>query len=213
MSEADSKALLASHGLPVNAEREVRSAADAAAAADEIGYPVVVKLCGEAISHKTERGLVRLGLGDADAVAGAAAALLAEATPDDGEVSLLVGEMVRANRELIVGVDVQPPFGPIVMVGFGGILAEAIGDVAFRLLPVDPVDVEEMLEDLSNQALLGEFRGEPAVDRVAVANAVAAVSRAAATIDGLVSIDVNPMLIADGRPVAVDALVVTGAAD
>lgn len=213
MSEAASKALLAEHGLPVNKEREVATAEAAATAAAEIGFPVVVKLCGDSISHKTERGLVRLGLGDAGAVSAAATDLLNQATADDGDVTLLVGEMVSANRELIVGVDVQPPFGPIVMVGFGGILAEAVGDVAFRLLPVEPLDVEEMLEDLQNQALLGEFRGEPAIDRAAVAEAVAAVGRAAAAVDDLVSIDVNPMLIADGKPIAVDALVVTGEAN
>jgi len=209
MSELASKKMLAAHGLPVNLEREVASADEAAAAAESIGFPVVAKLCGDAIAHKTERGLVRLGLTDADAVRTAAEELLSAAAPDDGPVSVLIGEMVKASRELIVGVNVQPPFGPVVMVGFGGILAEAIEDVSFRLLPVEPIDVEDMLDDLTNQKMLGEFRGEPAIDRVAVAEAVAAVGRAAGAIEGLVSIDVNPMLIRDGTPVAVDALIVT----
>ncbi len=94
LSEAASKALLAGHGIPVLGERIVATAADAAAAATELGYPVVAKLCGDRIAHKTERGLVRLNLRDAGAVEDAAAALLAAATPADGEVGVLVAPMV-----------------------------------------------------------------------------------------------------------------------
>lgn len=209
LSEHESKALLAEHGLVVNREVLAASAEAAATAADGLGYPVAVKLCGRAIAHKTERRLVRLGLGDRSAVSDAAEELLAMATPEDGDVGVLVAEMVRGNRELIAGVSTLDQFGRVVMIGMGGILAEALGDVAFRLLPVEEVDVLEMLDDLDTQTLLGEFRGEPAVDRQAIAAAIAALSSAAEGIDDLVSIDVNPLLIADGRPVAVDALVVT----
>ena len=94
LSEAESKALLARHGVPVPAERLVTTPEEAAAAAAEIGFPVVVKLCGRAIAHKTERGLVKLGLGDGAAVAAAGAGLLAAARPEDGDVALLVGAMV-----------------------------------------------------------------------------------------------------------------------
>src|SRR3954449_6918239 len=89
LSEAESKALLAQHGVPMPAERVEADAAGAADAADAIGYPVVAKLCGDGIAHKTERGLVRLGLADADAVRTAATDLLAAATPEDGEVGVL----------------------------------------------------------------------------------------------------------------------------
>src|SRR5690606_7736313 len=101
----------------------------AAAAAEAIGFPVVVKLNGDHIAHKTERGLVRLGLHDADAVRAAGSELLALATPDDGEVTLLVAPMIRGNRELIAGLATDPQFGLTVMLGVGGILAEAIADV------------------------------------------------------------------------------------
>src|SRR5207302_8908011 len=102
-SEAESKALLARHGVPVPAERLVTTPEEAAAAAAEIGFPVVVKLCGRAIAHKTERGLVKLGLGDGAAVVAAGAGLLAAARPEDGDVALLVGAMVLGARELIAG--------------------------------------------------------------------------------------------------------------
>jgi succinyl-CoA synthetase beta subunit len=207
LSEAASKQLLAGFGVPFPPEHVVGSPDDAAAAADTLGYPVVVKLGGEGIAHKTERGLVRLGLGSAEQVRDAAGALLAAATPDDGHVHLLVAPMLRASRELIAGLHHDGQFGMTVMVGVGGILAEAVADVAFRLVPIQRVDAEEMIDDLALQALLGEFRGEPPVDRTAVADVLLGLSRAATERGDLVSADLNPLLVVDGRPVAVDALV------
>jgi acetate---CoA ligase (ADP-forming) subunit beta len=207
LSEAASKELLAAFGVPFPPEQVVGSADDAVGAADALGYPVVVKLGGEGLAHKTERGLIRLGLGSAEQVREAAGALLATARPEDGDVHLLVAPMLRATRELIAGLHRDPQFGMTVMLGVGGILAEAVADVSFRLVPIDPVDAEEMIDDLALQPLLGEFRGEPAVDRVAVVDVLLSLSQAAAGRDDLASADLNPLLIVDGRPVAVDALV------
>jgi acetate---CoA ligase (ADP-forming) subunit beta len=207
LSEAASKELLGAFGVPFPPERVVGSPEDAAAAADALGYPVVVKLGGEGIAHKTERGLVRLGLGSAEQVRDAGAGLLAVATPDDGDIHLLVAPMLQATRELIAGLHHDPQFGMTVMLGVGGILAEAVADVTFRLVPIEPVDAEEMIDDLALQVLLGEFRGEPAVDRTAVADVLLGLSRAATDRGDLASADLNPLLVVDGRPVAVDALV------
>lgn len=96
-------------------------------------------------------------------------------------------------------------------VGVGGVLTETLADVAFRLVPVDRVDAEEMLDDLATQALLGPVRGEPAVDRAAVAGVVLALSQLAHADRDVISVDVNPLVVVDGRPVAVDALVETRA--
>ena len=207
LSEAASKQLLARYGVPVLDERTAGDAERAVAAADELGYPVVLKLCGDAIAHKTERGLVRLGLGDAVAVRAAATELLAAATPDDGPVELLVAPMVRGTRELIAGLVRDPQFGPCVMFGVGGVLAEALGDVAFRLVPHDELDAADLLDDLATQKLLGPFRGEPAVDRDAVVATLVGLSRLAAERPDVASVDLNPLIVVDGRPVAVDALV------
>ena len=207
LSEADSKELLGNYGVPFPAERVVATADAAAEAAGGLGFPVVVKLGGDAIAHKTERGLVRLGLGSADQVRDAATELLAAATPEDGEVHLLVAPMLRATRELIAGLHDDPQFGMTVMLGVGGILAEAVADVSFRLVPIDRVDAEEMIDDLELQALLGSFRGEPAVDRAGVADVLLGLSRAAGERPDIVSADLNPLLVVDGGPVAVDALV------
>jgi len=207
LSEAASKELLGRFGVPFPAEEVVATADGAVAAADALGYPVVVKLGGDAIAHKTERGLVRLALGSAEQVRDAAEALLATATPEDGEVHLLVAPMLRAIRELIAGLHRDPQFGMTVMLGVGGVLAEAVADVAFRLVPITPVDAEEMIEDLALQRLLGELRGEPAVDRAALADVLLGLSSAAEQRDDLASADLNPLLIVDGRPLAADALV------
>lgn len=207
LSEAASKELLAAYGVPFPDERVVASAGDAVSAAGDLGYPVVVKLGGDGIAHKTERGLVRLGLGSPDAVEEAATALLAAATPEDGEVHLLVAPMLRATRELIAGLHDDPTFGMTVMLGVGGILAEAVADVAFRLVPIERVDAEEMIDDLATRRLLGPFRGEPAVDRDAVVDVLVGLSAAAGARPDIASADLNPLLVVAGRPVAVDALV------
>ena len=219
LSEAESKALLARHGIPVPAEELVDSAEEAAAAAGRIGYPVVVKLCGRAIAHKTERGLVKLNLRDAAAVDAAATELLAAARPEDwggspaapeaqNAVGLLVGAMVSGARELIAGFVRDDEFGPCVMLGIGGIFAEALGDVAFRLAPLQPLDADELIDDLSNQALLGALRGEPPVDRAALAGIVRGLAELGEGDERIRSIDLNPLIVSDGGvPTAVDALV------
>jgi len=211
LSESASKALLREYGVPMAPEREVASAAAAAAAAAELGFPVVAKLCGDSIAHKTERGLVKLRLGDASAVEGAAAELLAKATAADGEVSVLVAPMISGNRELIAGVVRDPQFGANVMLGVGGVLAEAVADVQFRPVPISTIDAEEMIAGLATQKLLGAFRGEAAVDRAALKSVLLGLSALAAARPDVVSVDVNPLIVrADGAPVAVDALVELG---
>jgi acetyl-CoA synthetase (ADP-forming) len=207
LSEADSKQLLRQYGVPVLDERVAHDADDAARAADALGYPVVTKLLGDAIAHKTERGLVRLGLTDSTAVRTAAADLLAAATSEDGEVAVLVAPMVKGNRELIAGLSDDPQFGMIVMLGVGGVLAEAVADVAFRLVPITRTDAEEMIDDLDTERLLGEFRGEPAIDRERLVDVLVGLSDAASANADIASADLNPLIVVDGAPVAVDALV------
>ncbi len=199
--------------MPLADEREVATAADAAAAAEAIGFPVVAKLCGDAIAHKTERGLVRLRLGSAADVESAAADLLAKATPEDGDVTVLVAPMVQGNRELIAGLLRDPQFGATVMLGVGGILAEAIADVVFRPAPLTRLDAAEMIDDLATQKLLGEFRGEAAVDREKLVDVLVGLGALAEARPDVASVDINPLIVrADGVPVAVDALVEIGEA-
>jgi acyl-CoA synthetase (NDP forming) len=211
LSEAASKELLVPYGLTVAGERVVSDAITAVDAAEDLGYPVVAKLVGDSIAHKTERGLVRLNLPDGPAVERAAADLLAAARPEDGDVGVLVAPMIRGNRELIVGLLRDAQFGPTVMLGLGGILAEAVADVVFRPAPLDVVTAEEMIDGLATQKLLGEFRGEAAVSRRHLVDLIVGLGRLAAERPDVLSVDVNPLIVTpDGIPVAVDALVELG---
>ena len=211
LSEAASKEILRGYGVPFAKESVASTVQQAVAAAESMGYPVVVKLGGDSIAHKTERGLVRLKLSSAEMVRAASEELLAKATPEDGEVHLLVAEMISGGRELIAGLLVDPQFGPTVMLGIGGVLAEAIADVAFRPAPISESQARDMIDSLRTQKLLGEFRGEGAVRCDELVAALMALSSVATDRPDIVSVDINPLIVGtDGRIVAVDALVEIG---
>jgi acyl-CoA synthetase (NDP forming) len=212
LSEHASKALVARYGVLLPREALATDAAGAAGAAESFGFPVVLKLCGDAIAHKTERDLVRLGLPDSKAVRAAAADLLGLARPEDGPVQLLVAEQVRGRRELIAGLVRDPQFGPCVLLGLGGIFTEALGDVVFAAAPLSLVEAQRMIDGLRTQPLLGPFRGEPAVDRGALARLLVGLGRLGVERADVRSVDLNPLIVRDGKPIAVDALVELDAA-
>jgi acetyl-CoA synthetase (ADP-forming) len=207
LSEHESKQLLRGAGIPVPEDALVASADDAVREAARLGFPVALKLCGRKIAHKTERGLVKLGLGDAAAVRGAAVALLGARRKDDGDAKLLVCKMVGGRRELIAGLVRDPQFGPCVMLGVGGIFAEVVGDVAFAVAPLAKSDAEDLIGALRYPKLLDAFRGEPAIDRRKLANVLEALGRLGAERSDIRSIDVNPLIVAGDTPVVIDALV------
>jgi acetyl-CoA synthetase (ADP-forming) len=207
LSEHESKRVLAQFGIPVPEERLVDSAEAAVAAAQALGLPAVLKLCGRGIAHKTERGLVRLDLRDAAAVRSAAQELLAARRPDEADAQLLVTRMRRGRRELIAGLVRDPQFGPCVMLGLGGIFAEALRDVAFAVAPLERGDADELIDALQHGALLGPFRGEPAVDRAALRAVLEGLAALGLARPDVRSVDVNPLLVDGSEPVVVDALV------
>lgn len=207
LSEHESKQLLAGYGVPCVAESLAAEPAAAVAAAGAIGFPVVLKLCAASIAHKTERNLVRLGLSDAAAVEAAARDLMACRQPGEEDAALLVQKMIRGRRELIAGLVRDRQFGPCVMLGLGGVLAEALGDVVFRAAPLSTVEALRMMDDLHTARLLGPFRGEPAVDKEALAAVLCGLGRLGMERADVVSVDVNPLIIDGSTVVAVDALV------
>ncbi len=210
LSEYESKQLLTSLGIPVSREVLVQRPHDAGQAATEIGFPVVVKLCGERIAHKTERGLVRLNLSDEAAVIRAATDLWVQRCAEDGQVGLLVSEMLQGKRELIAGMVRDPQFGPCVLVGLGGILTEALGDFVFGVAPLTRVAALGMIEGLRSRHLVTQaFRGEAPVDLVALVDILMGLSRLALERPDIQSVDINPLIVVGSKPVAVDALVVT----
>jgi len=207
LAEHESLALLREHGIPTVEEVVVDGPAAAVAAADRLGYPAVVKATGAGLAHKSERGLVRLGLRAAADVEAAAAELLDAAGGGDGPAQLVVAPMVAGRRELFAGAHDDPQFGPAVVVGIGGVFAEAVRDVSFRLAPVSSLDAHEMIGDLRSLGYLGPFRGEPAVDREQLADVLLALSDLITRRADVAAVDVNPLVVVDGAPVAVDALV------
>ncbi len=208
LSEHASKEIVAAYGVRIPVERLASDPESAIRAADEIGYPVVLKLAGDGIAHKTERSLVRLGVADASSVEQVARELFALARPEDGAVSVLVAEQVRGQRELIAGLVRDPQFGPCILLGLGGILAEAVGDAVFAVAPLDRREALAMLDGLATPHLLTKpHRGEPAIDREALADVLEGLSRLALERPEIESVDLNPLIVAGDQPIAVDALV------
>ena len=205
LSEYESKRVLAEFGVPVVQEELARDAAEAVQAAVRIGYPVVVKACAPSLMHKSDLGCVALNLADAAAVEAAVGQVGAAAgIALDG---YLVQRMARGKREVIVGGIRDKVFGPCVMLGIGGILVEVLGDVAFRLAPLDERDAEEMLYELRAQQIFGAVRSEPAVDRSALARVLMGVGRVLIECPEVSQVDVNPLIFDGADPIAVDALI------
>jgi acetate---CoA ligase (ADP-forming) subunit beta len=207
LSEHESKTLLRAVGIPMPEERLATDADAAVEAAQALGWPVALKLCGRRIAHKTERNLVRLGLRDAAELRAAALELLGRRAEEDPDSALLVAPMVSGRRELIAGLVRDPQFGPCVMLGLGSVFAEALSDVAFASAPLAPGDAEDLIDALEHGRILGAFRGDPPVDRAALARVIEGLARLGAERDDVRSVDLNPLILAGSQPVVVDALV------
>jgi acyl-CoA synthetase (NDP forming) len=205
MSEHESKELLASYGIPVTREEVVTSASAAVRAASAIGLPVAMKASSAAIAHKSDRGLVQLGLESATAVRHAYAEL---APHTDG--SVLVSDMVEGGVECVVGVSQDDLFGPVVMFGLGGLFVEIFEDVAFRVPPFDASEARRMIDEVRGSALLRGARGRAKADVKAVVDTIMKVQRLAVdNEDRLADLDINPLAVLSKGVVALDALVVT----
>jgi acyl-CoA synthetase (NDP forming) len=210
LADADAKRLLRAHGIPLVAEVRAASPAAAARAAADTGFPVVLKGDGPDLLHKTELGLVRLGLSTPAAVETAAVQMRSSAGRDlDG---FLVQPQLSGRREFVAGLFRDLQFGPVVLFGLGGVLTEALGDVTLRLAPLTRREAAAMLTEIRARPLLEAFRGEAAVAVESMVDILMALSTIAVTYPQVAEIDLNPLLIApDGQPVALDALVTLAA--
>ena len=212
LTEREAKAVLACYGVPVVGEQLVHSAADAAAAAQSLVFPVALKVESPDLPHKTEAGVIRLNLKNAEDVKAAYDAVMANAKkykPDAIINGVLVQPMVPSGTEIMVGAKIDPLFGPMIIVGLGGILVELLKDTAVELAPVTHREARAMLGKLKGQAMLTGFRGSEAVDQDRLAEVIVRLAEFIADQQEQVAeLDVNPLICAGGRVVAVDALIV-----
>jgi len=212
-TEATALRALSDAGIPVMPTRVAATADDAATAAAELGFPVVMKIVSPDILHKSDVGGVALNLDNADAVRAAFDTMMTKVSgkaPDADLQGVLLAPMISGGVECIIGVHVDPIFGPAVMFGLGGIFVEVLKDVTFRVAPFDRTEALRMIDDIRGRAMLDGARGAAPADVDALADALSALSQFAATHrDRLVSVDVNPFtVLAKGKgAMALDAVI------
>lgn len=206
LSEHESKELLRSYEIPVTREIEANDQKGLLEAIQEIGFPLVIKACGPKLSHKTERGLVRVDIRSAEEATAAFDEIMNEVKDDGGTV--LVQEMVKGQRELVIGLTRDPQFGPCVMFGLGGIFTEVLKDISFRVAPIETYDAFEMMREIKARKILEAVRGMPPADLDQLADILVKVGNIGVEQEHIKEIDINPVILAGSQPVAVDALVV-----
>ncbi len=210
-SEQGAKHVLKMAGLPVLSEQVCTTAESASQFATQIGFPVVAKIASPDIQHKTEIGGVLLNLQDAAAVKAGFEILLARAqqhAPHAHIEGVLITPMVKGGVETILGVQVDPTFGPMILFGAGGTSVELFKDVALASAPLTPASARRLMEKVKSTALLRGWRGSPPADEAAVVNALCQLSEfAMAHADQLQSVDINPLLVQQNGAVCLDAVI------
>lgn len=207
LSEFEAKQVLSSYGIPVTKYFLIENVAELDKAVREVGFPLVMKGCSPEIAHKTEQGLIRLDIRSSEEAQKAFAAI--QKDMPSGKGAILVEEMVKGSRELVIGMTRDPQFGPCVMFGLGGIFTEILRDVAFRKAPLEKIDASEMMEDIKGHKILGPVRGMAEADREKLADMLIRIGQIGLDLPNVKEIDANPVILdKQGRPVAVDALIV-----
>lgn len=214
LGEHESKEVLRAYGIPTTRDLLVSSATEAVRAATALGGPVVLKVASPDIAHKSDLGLVRIGLRSAAEIRRAHAELLeaaAAAAPDARVDGVLVSELVHGGVECVVGVSRDELFGPVVMFGLGGVFVEVFADVTFRVPPFDRAEARRMIDEVRGAALLRGVRGGARADLRALTDVLMRVQRLAVDhANGIAEVDVNPLVARPDGVVALDALVVPG---
>jgi acyl-CoA synthetase (NDP forming) len=212
LSEFRSKQVLSAYGIEVTRDILCQSASEAARAAAEIGYPVVMKVSSTALAHKTDLDLVRVGVSSSADAKRTFVTLMrtaAELAPRAEVEGILVSEMVEGGVEAVVGVTCDELFGPTVMFGLGGVFVEVFEDVAFRVPPFDRAEARRMIESTRGAALLKGARGSKAKVGALIDTIMKVQRLAVDHSDRIEELDINPLLVTPDRAVALDALVVT----
>lgn len=211
LNEVESKQMLEAAGIPTATAQRAASREEAVRIAAEFGFPAVLKILSPDIAHKSDMGGVRLGLDDASAVAEAYDEIMAAAArraPHASIEGVSVQRLAALGVEVIVGVNRDPQFGPVIMFGLGGVFVEVMKDVAFRLAPLSEADADELMSEPRGAALLTGYRGGPAADLAALRELLLAVSRLVDARANILELDLNPVFVYPDGLLAVDARVV-----
>lgn len=211
LNEVEAKNLLAEAGVPVVPTKLARTREEAMAAAREAGFPVVLKVVSNEITHKSDVGGVKLNLQDEAAVGEAFDAILRSAkaaVPHANIDGVAVQKMAPQGTEVIVGVNTDPQFGPVLMFGLGGILVEVLEDVSFRIVPIEARDARQMVREIKGVKLLQGYRGQPPADVAALENLLLKVSAFVEANPEVAELDLNPVFAYAEGAVAVDARIV-----
>lgn len=211
LNESEAKAWLKQYGLPVPAEVLCSTASEALEAADQLGYPVVAKIVSPDLQHKTELGGVILNIDNAESVHHAFDTLLQRAKAHDSQMQIdgiLIAPMIRGGVETILGIHVDPIFGPMIMFGLGGVAVELYQDVAFASVPVSPAQADDLISRVKAAELLKGWRGGPAADITALKHAILALSDFASDwADILEGVDINPFVVLPDGGACLDAVI------
>ena len=211
LTEVEAKALLSAAGVPVAETRLATTADEAAAAADDIGYPVVMKVVSPEIAHKSDIGGVVLNVTDADAARATfdqINAAVSSAAPNAEVDGIAVQAMVPQGTEVIVGATTDPQFGPVMMFGLGGVFVEVMKDVAFRIVPLEERDAQQLMREIKGFPLLEGARGTPPADLDALGALILKVSEVVEASPEIAELDLNPIFAYPDGAIAVDAHIV-----
>lgn len=211
LTEIESKQVLAAVGIPVAEAQLARTAEDAGKAAKKAGFPVVIKIVSQDITHKSDVGGVRVGLESTKEVISAFEEMLdavREVQPDARIEGVAVQHMALAGIEVIIGMSKDPQFGPVLMFGLGGVLVEVLKDVAFRIVPLEPRDARQMVREIKGYPVLEGARGRDAADIAALESLILNLSEFVEANPQIEELDLNPVFVYPDGVIAVDARIV-----
>jgi acetate---CoA ligase (ADP-forming) subunit beta len=206
LSEYESKQILAAFDIPVTKEILLKDKKNLEKIIRKIGYPLVMKGCSAEIAHKTEKGLIHVDIRTIKEAKKAFHEIMAEMKGFDGGV--LVQEMIKGRRELVMGMTRDAQFGPCVMFGLGGIFTEILKDISFRRAPLKKRDALDMMREIKGHKILDAVRGMEAVDKKLLTDMLINIGRISMEIPEISEIDLNPVIIFETKPVVVDALII-----
>ncbi len=216
LTESEALAVVEAYGIPIARSHLAHSAPEAGEIAEEIGWPVAMKIVSPQVIHKSDVGGVRLKIENSRDAADAYGEIVKSvrtSVPGAQISGVLVQRQVELGREIICGITRQKGFGPLVMVGLGGVLVEVLRDTSFRLAPIDELDAREMIDELRGSSILDVFRGQSAADRGAIEQVLVRLARLGADFSEIEEMDINPLVASSTGAIAVDARILLTGSD